>query len=44
MNPALKPESTSSFETGTDLKFWNNRISLDFTYYTKTTKDQILSS
>ncbi len=44
MNPALKPESTSSFEAGTDLKFWNNRISLDFTYYTKTTKDQILSS
>jgi len=44
MNPALKPERTSSFEAGTDLKFWNNRVSLDFTYYTKTTKDQILSS
>lgn len=44
MNPNLKPESTSSYEIGADLKFWNDRISLDFTYYTKTTKDQILSS
>lgn len=44
MNQNLKPESTTSYEAGADLKFWNNRISLDFTYYTKTTKDQILSS
>ncbi len=43
-NSELKPESTSSYEVGADLKFWNNRISLDYTYYSKTTKDQILSS
>lgn len=44
MNPELKPERTSSFEVGTDMKFWKNRISLDLTYYSKTTRDQILSS
>lgn len=43
-NPNLKPESTVSYEVGADLKFINNRISVDFTYYTKTTKDQILNS
>ena len=41
-NPNLKPESTHSTEVGTDLRFWDNRISLDFTYYDKTTKDQII--
>lgn len=43
-NPALKPESTTSYEVGADLKFLNNRIGLDFTYYSKTTKDQILEA
>lgn len=44
LNPDLKPESTISYEAGADLKFWNNRIGLDFTYYTKTTKDQIINA
>lgn len=44
LNPDLKPESTTSYELGADLKFLNNRISLDVTYYSKTTKDQILNS
>lgn len=44
LNPNLKPESTTSFEIGADLRFLNNRISLDYTYYTKTTKDQILDA
>lgn len=44
LNPELKPESTNSYEVGADLKFLKNRISLDITYYTKTTKDQILNS
>lgn len=43
-NPDLRPESTTSYEFGTDLRFWKNRIELDFTYYTKRTKDQILRS
>jgi TonB-linked SusC/RagA family outer membrane protein len=41
-NPNLKPESTRSTELGSDLRFWDSRISLDFTYYDKTTKDQII--
>jgi len=43
-NPGLKPETTTSYEVGADLRFLHNRISLDVTYYSKTTKDQILNS
>ena len=39
----LKPESTTSAEVGTELRMFNNRLSLDFTYYKSDTKDQILS-
>lgn len=42
-NANLKPEQTTSFEIGTDLRFLKNRINLDFTYYNATTKDQIIS-
>ena len=39
----LKPESTVSAEVGTELHLLNNRLTLDFTYYSTTTKNQILS-
>ncbi len=39
---SLKPESTTSFEVGTELKFFKNRLGVDFTYYNMKTKDQIL--
>ncbi|WP_044122036.1 SusC/RagA family TonB-linked outer membrane protein [Segatella baroniae] len=39
----LKPEKTNSFEIGTEFRFFNNRLGLDFTYYNTNTKDQILS-
>ncbi len=39
----LKPEKTNSFEVGTELRLFNNRLGLDFTYYNTNTKDQILS-
>ncbi|GAA4238616.1 SusC/RagA family TonB-linked outer membrane protein [Postechiella marina] len=42
-NANLKPEQTTSYEIGTDLRFLKNRINLDFTYYNATTKDQIIS-
>ncbi len=32
-NPELEPEKTTSWEIGADLKFFNNRISVDFTYF-----------
>ncbi|RPI42474.1 MAG: TonB-dependent receptor, partial [Bacteroidetes bacterium] len=39
----LMPEETTSFEIGTDMRLWKDRISLDFTYYNQTTVNQILS-
>jgi len=39
----LKPEQTNSIEFGTDLKFLDNRLGVDFTYYNMKTKDQILA-
>ena len=42
-NINLKPEKTSSFEIGTELGFFNNRISADFSYYKNKSKNQILT-
>ncbi|WP_044207945.1 SusC/RagA family TonB-linked outer membrane protein [Flammeovirga sp. OC4] len=41
-NPDLKPETTNSWEVGAELKFFQNRISLDATYYDNRTYDQII--
>ena len=38
----LKPEKTTSFEVGTDLNFFNNRLGLNFTWYKSNSKDQII--
>ena len=40
-NKNLKPTRTTSFEAGTELKFFGDRIGLDVTYYTSNSKDQI---
>ena len=40
-NPNLKPEQTSSWEIGTEIKFLNNRLGVDLTYYNAVTTDQI---
>jgi TonB-linked SusC/RagA family outer membrane protein len=41
-NPAdLKPELTREYETGADLSFLKNRLSLSFTYYNDLTHDLI---
>ncbi len=42
LNAELKPELTSSYEVGADLKFFNNRLGLDLTYYDKQSYNQIL--
>ncbi len=42
-NSNLRPEQTTSFEIGTDLRFFKDRLTFDFTYYNATTKDQIIS-
>ena len=42
-NPQIKPEKTSSFEIGADLRFWENRLRFDVTYYQAKTENQIIS-
>lgn len=39
----LKPEQTTSIEFGADLRFFNDRLGLDFTWYQSNSRDQILS-
>lgn len=41
-NSELKPQQKTSFEIGTDLSFFNDRISLDFTYYNEITNNVLL--
>lgn len=41
-NPDLKPELLEELEFGIESKFWKNRISLDGTYFIKTTNDLIV--
>lgn len=41
-NSDLKPERTTEYEGGIALKFLEDRIGIDFTYYQRTTKDQLL--
>ncbi|MCX2740372.1 SusC/RagA family TonB-linked outer membrane protein [Pontibacter anaerobius] len=43
-NPALKPEFTNSIEVGADVRFFRNRLGLDFTYYKTSTDEQILGT
>ncbi|RYY31423.1 MAG: SusC/RagA family TonB-linked outer membrane protein [Chitinophagaceae bacterium] len=40
-NPNLAPERQKTFEIGTELKFFNNLVSLDATYYNTLCVDQI---
>ena len=42
-NTDLKPELASSYEAGTDLFFFNNRLGIDFTYYENVNKNQIIA-
>ncbi|UMB53973.1 SusC/RagA family TonB-linked outer membrane protein [Lutibacter sp. A64] len=41
-NPNLEPEFTNSFEIGVDMRLFESRIGLDFTYYTSKSDNQIL--
>lgn len=42
-NPFLKPERKQELEFGTDLRFFNNKLSLGFTVYKNETKDALIS-
>lgn len=41
-NSELKPEIATSIEAGFDVRFFDNRVGLDFTYYTSKITNQIL--
>lgn len=41
-NAALKPEISTSLETGLDIRFFKNRFGLDFTFYNSVTSNQIV--
>jgi TonB-linked SusC/RagA family outer membrane protein len=43
-NDSLKPERTTELEMGFETKFFDNRASIDFTYYKKRTKDALISA
>ena len=40
-DPNLSPEFTTELELGAELKFFNNRVGIDFTWYDKKTTDLI---
>jgi len=42
VNPDLKPEISTSIETGFDVRFFQNRLGVDFAYYNTQSKNQIL--
>jgi len=42
-NRDLKPTMTSSYELGLEMKFFNGRLGLDFTYYDQQSKNQIIT-
>jgi TonB-linked SusC/RagA family outer membrane protein len=41
-NPDLVPERTKGWEIGLEARFFNNRLGLDYAYYTTNSYDQIL--
>lgn len=43
-NLNLKPLTSISYELGTDIRFFNNRLGLDATYYIRNTRDDIVSA
>jgi outer membrane receptor protein involved in Fe transport len=41
-NSGLQPEITTSYELGTNLRFFNNKVNLDLTTYSASSRNQIL--
>ncbi len=42
-NPLIEPSFAHSYEAGIDLKLFNNRLGVDFTYYEQKNKNQIIN-
>jgi TonB-linked SusC/RagA family outer membrane protein len=43
-NPVLQPATSTEFEFGFDVRFFDNRLGIDFTYYNQATTDDILNA
>lgn len=43
-DPNIKPETESSFEFGTDFRFFNNRLGFDYTLFNRLRYDRLISS
>lgn len=43
-NESIKPETKNEFEIGIENKFFNNRLGMEFNFYSNTIKDQILET
>lgn len=41
-NPNIQPSFANSYEAGIDLRFFKNRVGIDFTYYVQKNKNQII--
>ena len=42
-DPKLKPQNTKSYEIGAELKFFNNRLGIDYTFSRQNVVDQIFT-
>ena len=42
-NPGLKPETTTEVEAGLDWEMFSNRVSFEFTYYNKKSRDALIA-
>lgn len=42
-NPNIRPETSTTVELGADIRFFNNRLGLDATYYRTIDKDDIIA-
>ncbi|MEL7220903.1 MAG: TonB-dependent receptor, partial [Bacteroidota bacterium] len=43
-NNNLRPERAHNFEVGTELKWWDNRLSIDLSWYKAIVQDQIINA
>lgn len=43
-NINLKPLTSTSYEVGADIRFFNNRLGVDATYYVRNTRDDIVTA
>lgn len=43
-DPNVKPETETSWEFGTDFRFFNNRLAIDYTYFTRLRSDRLIEA